>query len=99
VGEPADHADGCELVVLMADSTVDPLSQQVGVTTVSGELLEHVDENLAQLDGATASHRSDNAEVTCTARELLGETDFVPPGTPRLRDHARIGSRIVVSRW
>jgi hypothetical protein len=37
--------------VLLTDAAVDPLSQQVGMTTVPGVLLNHVYEDLAQLQG------------------------------------------------
>ena len=37
----------CEL---LADASVDPLTQQVGVTEVAGVLVDHFDQHLAQRD-------------------------------------------------
>ena len=39
------------LPLSLADASVDPFPQQVGVATMAGVLLDHVDKHLAQRDG------------------------------------------------
>jgi len=47
----------------LADASVDPFPQQVGVATVAGVLLDHVDKHFAQRDGVSVSHSPADAEV------------------------------------
>lgn len=48
---------------LLADATVDPFAEQVGVAEVAGVLLDHVEYHLAQRDGSAVLHGAANGEV------------------------------------
>ncbi len=60
------------------------------MTVVTGVLLDHVDQELAQRDRLTGTVVSDEVEVG-VARELLGEGDLIPPRGPRLIHDILIG--------
>jgi hypothetical protein len=45
----------------LADASVDPFPQQVGVAAVAGVLLDHADERFAQRDGVSVSHNPADA--------------------------------------
>src|SRR5215471_16287570 len=77
----------------LADASVDPFPQQVGVSAVAGVLLDHVDEHFAQRDGVSVSHGPADAEVGGAGDELLREGDLVAPGLPGIVDDRRLGDR------
>src|SRR5215469_6962637 len=66
----------------LADASVDPFPQQVGVAAVASVLLDHVDEHFAQRDGVSVSHSPADAEVGGVGDKLLREGDLVAPGFP-----------------
>ena len=73
--------------VLLAEAPVDTLTEQVGVPVVTGVLLDHVHEQLAQRDRLPLGVVADEIEVV-VARELLGEGDLLAPRRPRLLQRA-----------
>jgi hypothetical protein len=64
------------------------------VAVVTGVLLDHVGEQLAQRDRVALAILADEAEIM-VAGELLGEGDFLAPRCPRFFDHGRVGDGTV----
>ena len=77
----------------LADASVDPFPQQVGVAAVAGVLLNHVDKHFAQRDGVPVSHSPPDAEVWGAGDELLREGDLVAPGLPGIVYDRWVGDR------
>jgi hypothetical protein len=77
----------------LADASVDPFPQQVGVAAMAGVLLDHVDKHFAQRDGVSISHSPTDAEVGGAGDELLREGDFAAPGLPRIVYNRWVGDR------
>jgi hypothetical protein len=77
----------------LADASVDPFSQQVGVAAVAGVLLDHMDKHFAQRDGVSVSHSPADAEVGGVGDELLREGDLVAPGLPGIVYDRWVGDR------
>jgi hypothetical protein len=73
----------------LADTTVDPLSQQVGMGVVAGVLLDHVDEDGAERDTSTLSRR---AEINGLADESVAKGDLFAPRTLCPLDDGRVGN-------
>src|ERR1700755_650797 len=77
----------------LADASVDPFPQQVGVAAVASVLLDHVDKHFAQRDGVSISHSPADAEVGGAGDEFLCEGDLVAPGSPGIVDDGWVGDR------
>src|SRR3984885_8257605 len=77
----------------LANAAVDPLAEQVGVTEVTGVLLDHVEYYLAQREGGAVLHRAVDGQVGRAGDELLCEGDLLPPGPPGVGHHCRISHR------
>src|SRR5215471_2478310 len=77
----------------LADASVDPLPQQVGVAAVAGVLLDHMDKHFAQCDGVSLSHSPADAEVGGVGDELLREGDLLAPGLPGIVYDCWVGDR------
>src|SRR5260370_28351892 len=82
----------------LADASVDPFPQQVGVAAVTGVLLDHVDKHFAQRDGVSVSHSPGGAEVGGAGNELLREGDLVAPGLLQSLKGLGLASRAVWGR-
>src|SRR6185312_10038392 len=82
-----------DLAASLADASVDPFPQQVGVAAVAGVLLDHVDKHFAQRDGVSVSHSPADAEIGRAGDELLREGDLVAPGSPGIINDRRVGDR------
>src|SRR3954466_16180301 len=81
----------------LTDAAVDALAQEVGVSAVTGVLLDHVDEHLAQPDRLPVTHSADDVQIERTADAPLAHTAPAvagraarppppPPVLPCLRD-------------
>ena len=85
---------------LLAYASVNPLTQQVGVTEVGGVLVDHFEPHLAQRDrplplaNATAILAGD-VETGCLGHELLCEVGLCSLCIPGLRDHLGVGNSAV----
>jgi hypothetical protein len=77
----------------LADASVDPFPQQVGVAAVAGVLLDHVDKHFAQRDGVSVWHSPADAEVGGVGDELLREGDLVAPCLPGIVCDRWVGDR------
>src|SRR5215471_13107135 len=77
----------------LANASVDPFPQQVGVAAVASVLLDHVDKHFAQRNGVSVSHSPADAEIGGAGDELLREGDLAAPGLPGIVYDRRVGDR------
>jgi hypothetical protein len=75
---------------LLADTPVNTLTKEIGMTVVAGVLLDHVNQELPQRDGLTRAVSSNEAEVGLVG-ELVGKGNLIAPCGPRVIDNRLIG--------